>query len=492
MKNSYLTVTDQFCGLGGNTEGVKRASANLKIGNGIEVVLAMNHWPLAIRSHNTNHPNAEHVCANVSDSDPRCYRSTDIYIGSPECTKHTHADGTEKPKKQLDLYKQRILNPEDERSRATMWDVPRFAECHKYNYLIVENVLGILTWVLFDVWLKAMHKLGYRHKIIFHNSQFSWPTPQSRDRVFVHFWKKGNKAPNLEFTPLAYCPNCSKDVHAIQSWKDSRKKYGVYGITRGQYVYRCPIDGTVLQPYHYAAFNAIDWSDLGEPILQRKRGDLSPNTLRRAQIGLDKFYDVPFMVNLSHSKADNVKHVGHPLYTQTTCDSMGFITPLIVENNSTGTARPSIEPLATITTSEGRHALLWPFMVENKGQSTARDSRAQLATITNVVHHGIVSHDSFKSFLSYYNGGSDVNSYITKPAGAFTGNDRVALHTYRKPSLEECFYRSLKPGEVKIGMGFDPSYVVLGNSKEQVKQCGNAVPPSTMQWQIERAIQTFN
>lgn len=38
-KNSYLTVTDQFCGAGGSSIGAVAA--------GVELKLAMNHWQLA-------------------------------------------------------------------------------------------------------------------------------------------------------------------------------------------------------------------------------------------------------------------------------------------------------------------------------------------------------------------------------------------------------------------------------------------------------------
>jgi hypothetical protein len=37
---------------------------------------------------------------------------------------------------------------EEERPRATMWDVPRFAEYHDYE-LVVENVVEAAKWKLF-------------------------------------------------------------------------------------------------------------------------------------------------------------------------------------------------------------------------------------------------------------------------------------------------------------------------------------------------------
>lgn len=45
-KNTYITATDQFCGAGGSTSGAKAA--------GVEVKMALNHWKLAIETHNTN------------------------------------------------------------------------------------------------------------------------------------------------------------------------------------------------------------------------------------------------------------------------------------------------------------------------------------------------------------------------------------------------------------------------------------------------------
>lgn len=54
MKHSYLTITDQFCGAGGSSQGARRLSR--KMGGGLEIALAMNHWRLAIETHNTNFP----------------------------------------------------------------------------------------------------------------------------------------------------------------------------------------------------------------------------------------------------------------------------------------------------------------------------------------------------------------------------------------------------------------------------------------------------
>jgi DNA (cytosine-5)-methyltransferase 1 len=274
-KKSYLTVKDQFCGAGGSSQGVRRLSKRL--GGGLEVKVALNHWKLAIETHSTNFPEAIHDCTDISASDPRRYPSTDILITSPECTNHTPAKGEKAIKKQMDLFASGKLDPAAERSRATMWDVPRFAEYHNYNLIIVENVVEARKWVLFDTWLMSMRTLGYDHKCVYHNSMHHHPTPQSRDRMYVVFWKKGNKAPDLEFRPRAFCRNCQLDTESIQTWKNPKVRFGKY---EDQYIYCCPKCARPVQPYYYAAFNCIDWTDLGQPVLGRTKS-LSPKTIDR-------------------------------------------------------------------------------------------------------------------------------------------------------------------------------------------------------------------
>lgn len=101
MKNSFLTITDQFCGAGGSSQGARQLAQAM--GGGLEVKLALNHWKLAIETHNTNFPDTLHDCTDVSACDPRRYPKTDILITSPECTNHSLAKG-KKRKNAVDLF----------------------------------------------------------------------------------------------------------------------------------------------------------------------------------------------------------------------------------------------------------------------------------------------------------------------------------------------------------------------------------------------------
>lgn len=526
-KNSYLTVTDQFCGAGGSSQGVREVSKAM--GGGLEVKLALNHWKLAIETHNTNFPDTLHDCTDVSACDPRRYPKTNILITSPECTNHSLAKG-KKRNNRADLFT--ALDPAEERSRATMWDVPRFAEYHSYEIIIVENVVDARYWVQWEAWLLAMHLLGYEHKCVYANSMHFHPTPQSRDRMYVVFWKKGNKAPDLALRPRGYCTSCGKETETYQAWKKANVNWGKY---RQQYVYRCPTCTTIVEPYYYAAFNCIDWSIPGTRIGDRKK-PLSDNTIKRIQYGIDKYWQQPQIITTRYSSGLDCRvrnAMDEVMPTQPGDQSHAILNPIIVKRNHTTSPGALVkgsttEPLPTQLTDNGFHILnpmlmnsewsgdnkvrnaatepsftqttratngvVMPFIVENKGTSKSRSVNDRLGCITTANYHALLSHEALQSFIAYNYNGNGVSD-IKKAINTVTTKDRSALITpnakYPIPKLEDCQYRMLLPHEVKLGMAFDKDYIVLGNSKEQVKQCGNAVTPPAMKFLIERCVATL-
>jgi site-specific DNA-cytosine methylase len=218
LANSELTATDMFCGAGGSSTGALEVP-------GVTIKTAMNHWARAIETHNANHPETDHVCADIQITDPRYIATSDILWASPECTNHSVAKGKKRVTNQHDLFGDSIADEAADRSRATMWDVPRFAEWHKYKLIITENVVDAAKWVMFDAWLMAMSALGYEHHIVYMNSMHAQlgglPAPQSRDRMYVMFWLKGNRRPNFDLLmPLAHCKTCDETVRCVQSWKN--------------------------------------------------------------------------------------------------------------------------------------------------------------------------------------------------------------------------------------------------------------------------------
>ena len=354
---SGITVTDQFCGAGGSTIGAKRA--------GLEVRLAMNHWARAVETYNTNNPDTECHHADVSAQDPRRFPSTDLLITSPECTTHSPAGGNRRSKPQPDLFVPHVDDPAMVRSRATMWDVPRFAEYHEYNLIIVENVVEVTRWPLFHTWLQAMLVLGYHHKIVSHNSMHSHPTPQSRDRVYIAFWKKGNRAPDFDIRPKAPCPKCERVVDARQTWKNGR----TVGKYKTQYIFTCPDCRTTVVPFYYAALNAIDFSLAAERIGDRVR-PLKERTLERIRYGLEKYGNRHLLVRTVHGERMmcRVRGADDPFGTQPATSITGLVSPFVVACANDGPAGPRVkgldETVNAIQAGGNNHALVSPFLVD--------------------------------------------------------------------------------------------------------------------------------
>jgi DNA (cytosine-5)-methyltransferase 1 len=367
VKDSGFTVTDQFCGCGGSSSGAAAVP-------GVRVRMALNHWKLAIETHNTNFPDTDHDCTDVQACDPRRYPSTNILITSPECTNHSLAKGKKrKGLGQEDLFVPRAPNAEEERSRATMWDVPRFAEYHRYEYIVVENVPDATQWELYEAWIFTMQRLGYRHRALSLNSMFFWPCPQSRDRLYVVFWREGNPEPALDHMPRAWCGRCERDVDAVQTWKRNprtRVSHTV-GRYRRQYLYTCPGCRTAVEPYFFCALNALDLSLPAERIGDRAR-PLQPRTLDRIRFGLLK-YGRQYLVlrtNMTSGVGCRVRGAGgEPMDTQPGSNISALVSPAVVETafSRDGAARVS-GGLQRLPTQSARltHGLAIPNVIHTR------------------------------------------------------------------------------------------------------------------------------
>jgi DNA (cytosine-5)-methyltransferase 1 len=324
------TITDLFCGAGGSSIGAEVAGGELR--------LALNHWERAIETHATNFQHADHDCNDVAaltTAQIRRYPHTDILLASPECTNHSLAKGARRRKPQAaSLWEDGPAgDKEQDRSRATMFDVWRFAEQkqiagHPYKAIVVENVVDAWKWgpnddgSLFAAWLGFGHALGYHHEIVFLNSMFAGAVPQSRDRMYVVWWLKGMRRPNLKVEPVSWCPKCEGLIDGRQTWKKPERPWGRYGA---QYFFACPkCNGSVLPGVHPAA-TAIDWSLPAERIGDRAR-PLAANTRKRIRRGLEKLAGDDFAIRLTHGGAP--KPLTLPIVTLTQRHDMAMVMPV--------------------------------------------------------------------------------------------------------------------------------------------------------------------
>lgn len=313
-----VAITDMFCGAGGSSTGAVQAGA--------EVKLAINHWSRALETHQRNHPGAAHVLTDISRADPWRYPSTDILIASPECTNHSLSKG--KRRKQtgwspLPGFGEIGYDPAEERSRCTMWDPLRWAECHGYKIVILENVVDVRLWAMWEAWLHAWRSLDYEYEIVSLNSMFAHPTPQSRDRLYFVAWKRAVRKPDLAIRPLAPCAQCARDVEAVQSWKCPAKRAGKY---RQQYVYVCPLCAREVSPRYFPASSAIDWSLPIQRIRERTK-PLAEKTMARIAAGRKKFSANPEKAWLmSYYNHGSFEPVSAPVPTVTTLDRCALVT----------------------------------------------------------------------------------------------------------------------------------------------------------------------
>jgi DNA (cytosine-5)-methyltransferase 1 len=375
-----ITYTDLFCGYGGSSIGLENA--------GLQLQLAANHWQKAIETHALNFPDADHLIADVSNYDMRRLPHSDVLWASPICTELSPAGGRRrKNSTQLSL-----LEPEGhvptaalDRTRATFWDVVRATEVHRYKVILIENVVEAASWELFDIWLAAMDKLGYRHQFVSVSSahvgdETNPHAPQWRDRLYIVFTALALPLPDVTPRPLAWCVICDEINRAVQSWKrPERRKIGKY---RQQYVYRCPNRScrhSIVEPFVRPAAVAIDWSDLGERIGDRAK-PLAPATMRRIQAGIEQFAQ-PTVISTNHGADGDARSfpaAAAPMPTRSTKVGEGIVCPPMVVGVGGNTwERPGSDyvrawpadtsPLMTRNGTSGDSVVTPPMMVPAGG-----------------------------------------------------------------------------------------------------------------------------
>lgn len=438
-----LTITDLFCGGGGSSTGAIQVPD-------VEIKIAANHWQLAVDVHNQNHPDADHAAVDLHEEDPRYFPRTDILWASPECTKWSQASGGRYSSVSVEADLLSLLDPdlveEDpetaivQRSRLLMFDVLRFAEHHRYRAMVIENVVDVATNAKYaqawQLWKKGLRNLGYDFRVVSLNSMHAQahgdPAPQSRDRLYIVCWLRGQRVPDIDavLRPLAWCPACQQVVESQQVWKNGR----TVGKYRSQYVYLHGSCGTVVEPGYLPAAAAIDWTLAGTRIGDRTK-PLAEKTRRRIAAGIAKYwgplqleaagntYDAAdpkhpaygrpdgyyrawsthdalkalhttaskaLVVPLEGRAGDRVSSDQQPLRTQTSRHLDALCVPAGGTWNDD--ARPVDDAHRTLTTRETTALVQAPFIAELRGGgSDARPAEHPLSTVTaSGNHHALI------------------------------------------------------------------------------------------------------
>ncbi|HRJ75348.1 MAG TPA: DNA cytosine methyltransferase [Anaerolineales bacterium] len=155
-------------------------------------------------------------------------------------------------------------------------------------------------------------------------------------------------------------------------------------------------------------------------------------------------------------------------------------------------------------TGEAAHGIVFPWIIDTAHtQANGKyvyPSKNPMPTQTTRQTLGVVS-----AFLSKAYGGNakpqNMGVGLHQPTGTITTQDHHALIEAKafleRASLvqyldslkvEDLYYRMLQPKEIGKAMAFRENHIVLGNSKEQTKQYGNAVTPPVMKMLMQRCI----
>lgn len=532
-RRSGIRFVDIFCGAGGEAIGLEDA--------GMELVLGANHWNRAIETHSWNFPHADHLCADVSNYDMRKLPPAEVGWFSPECTWHSPAGGRKRMRKQLDMFDDYVPDAAGVKSRATALDVINAVQAQRYLAFVVENVVEFAGWELFDWWLAGLEKLGYDYQFVSVSAahiggEGNEPAPQWRDRLFIVFMRKDvGRKPNLDPRPPAWCFDCEKSVCARQSWKKPGRTIGKYGQ---QYVYRCPNQEcrhSIVEPFVMPAAAAIDWSDLGTRIGDRKK-PLAPATMRRIEAGLEQFAG-PLAVAVAGGTYER-EGSGYyrvtptddaPLRTRTATSGDALVSPPFLvknygdESEAKYRCHPIADPLGAITAtlSTGLTAPE-PFVTMLRANNRATGANGEpMATLATGRHHYLTVPPG--SFVMKNHGGLDYKNIghmtkdVAEPLGTIVAKPNLSLvipyrrgkaKTSAEPlhtlatresaalcSIEvdpmDCFYRMLRGREHLRGQRFHDTYEVKGNAGEVTMQAGNAVPCNVAQWIGEALIEVL-
>lgn len=395
------TVTDMFAGGGGSSTGMAMIP-------GVRIVMAANHLQLAMDVHNLNHQDTDHATVDLHAEDPRFFSKTDILWASPECTKWSQANGADLPDIEADLFTDVDEASAANQSRLLMFDVLRYIEHHRYRRVIVENVVDIAVSAKYrNAWLewrKKLLALGYEFEVVSLNSmhaQFGGlPAPQSRDRLYIIAWPKGDVKPDVAkvMRPKAWCPTCSEVIESQQAWKNGR----TVGRYRAQYIYVDPKCGTAVEPAWLPAAAAIDWSIPGERIGDRKK-PLEAKTRRRIAAGIARYWR-PQVVEAAGNTYDaaDPKHrsYGDPngyyrswptedvLRTLHTTESKALAVP--VEGREGKVARPVEEVGRTQTTRAETALAQLPLVLDNNHHNRCREVSEALPTMTTATTKALI------------------------------------------------------------------------------------------------------
>lgn len=520
-----LLVADLFCGAGGSSTGARRALA----ARGMKMnLVALNHWDVAIETHQKNHPEADHFLVNVYKAKPREVipgGRLDLLMASPTCTFHSRARGG------------RPISKEQKYGRMTPTQVIRWVTELSVRCLLVENVPEFVNWgpvhgddwmpwegdrcdrnrcqagkpcrakkgYYFRAWIKKLEAAGFRVEWRLLNAA-DYGSVSSRERFFLI----GRSDRRRIRWPI---PTHSKDgtgelfskIDCVRKWRGAKEIIDWALPGRSIFKRKKPLSDKTLARI-YAGAERFGWPPAFLVILRNHMDGKSVDdplptlTAGGTHIGLAQ----PMVVrtNMHRSNSKCVRGDDEPLPTVTTDGGLGVVQPFVLNQDARGAPRSTEDPIPTVAT-DGAHALLTPYY----GQSQARPVDDPVPTVTTKDRFGLVipvTHDdtskrqrSLEEPLPTITGANRGELAFIVPGFGERPTQTPRTHDINEPTPTICadghmhlvhgraepigidiLFRMLQPHELAAAMGFSDDeieYEFAGTKTDIIKQIGNAV-----------------
>lgn len=374
-RDRKILVADLFCGAGGSSTGCQRALTEL----GLEMELVcVNHWPVAIETHQRNHPEARHYVQDIATVRPHLLVPEgylDLLMASPTCTHHSVARGGK---------------PTSDQQRSDPWHIITWLTELRVKRIIIENVWEFIGWgpvdhrtgkpiksrkgEYFHAWIETIRRLGYDPEWRKLNAA-NYGDATTRQRFIL---KARNDRKAVRWAPLTHAKHGEGDLFGdMKPWRPARE--------------------------------IIDWSIKGKSIFNRPK-PLAAKTLMRIHAGAVKHgWPEPYIVVLRNHMA--AQGIDLPLPTiAANGNHIGLAEPILLSQHNSGAPRSADQPLPTITTGgagapkrEGcaRPMLVEPFVLSQASGGQARQISQPLPTATTGGRGG-----SHALITPYYGSGS--------------------------------------------------------------------------------------
>ena len=527
-------IVDNFAGGGGASTGIEMAT-------GMSVDIAINHDPEAIKMHKANHPSTRHYCESVWDVDPiKACKGHPVGLAwfSPDCKHFSKAKGGKPKDKNIRglawvtcrwaaLVRPRVIMLENVEEFKTWGPLNRsHRPIKKKQGETFKKFVRQLEELGYEVQTKELVAADYgaptKRKRFFmvarcDGQPITWPehthAPADSEEV-----KKGLCKPYVgACTEIDFSLPCPS---IFDTSEEIKEKYGIRAvrplatktmerIARGlkkfvldnaePFIVQCNHSGanwdycrnmneplpTITAKHGFGIVEPIISPYMGTNTTNHPGGDCR-DPIHTITTGNQQCVVAPTLIQYHSETADNDvrgQKLDQPLNTVDGSNRYGLVTSFLhkyYDGGYQGAGDTLENPLPTITAWD-HNSICAASLIQMNNHCDGRDIKEPLPTITaGDGHFGEV-----RAFLIKYYGectGQDIKA----PLDTVTSHDRFGLVTVNGVDYQivDIGLRMLEPRELYGCQGFPDDYIIdhdytgkKYSRTEQVKRCGNAVPP---------------